>query len=154
MECEETTESENVYDRQKLYASRLYDKIDYNKKVRFQIPIFSAIASFAFLTASLESKSPDLTGVIFALTFIAIAAISAWTMRVVRRSYNDNTDQLIHLYKRMKISGDSFAKKDEYLVEKAEDMWGLLYFLIAISCFFPFILSVTPRIAKWFVDPS
>ncbi|MEM7222101.1 MAG: hypothetical protein AAF495_03925 [Pseudomonadota bacterium] len=140
MEDKSIAEPDNIFECQKLYASRLYEKIDYHKRVRLHIPVFSAVASFAFLSTSIKYGFPSSESVIFILISFSIGVISSITLEVVRRSFNRNVNQLEYLYKEMGIGGEKFGKNDDSLVERSRHMWLLLQFLILVSWFVPSLL--------------
>lgn len=133
-------EHENLFDGQKLYAGRLFDKIDYHKKLRLQIPLFSAIANFAFLSISIQHGFMTVASYLFILMFVAIGVTSAATLEVVRQSFNRNVDQLKHLYREMSIVGKRFGTDNDELVERARPMWILLQFLVLVSWAVPCML--------------
>lgn len=132
--------SAKTFECQKVYAARLFDKIDYHKKLRLQIPLFSAVANFAFLSISIQHGSMAAASYLFVLMFVAIGLTSAATLELVRRSFNRNVGQLKYLYARMSILGESFGQDDDELVERARPMWLLLQFLVLVSWAIPCML--------------
>lgn len=138
-----------IFEKQVIVVSRLYDKIDYHKKLRHRIPLFSAIANFALVSITYQTTTSLETEAIFAVLILAVGFTLHATLEIVRRAFNRNVKQLRYLYAQMAITGERFVQDGYELAEDANPMWYLLHGLVLVAWLAPVSLLMLPALWGW-----
>lgn len=141
-------DKDETYERQKLLAGRLYQKLDHQKSNRIKIPVVVAIGNFSLLKLFEDEKDFYVViGVIVTMTIIGFVGLGA--LRTIRIFFRKNVDDLEYLYEKMGMKTKSFmSDPNERLAEPADPFWLWLDRLVFLCWFIPTSLALIPIVLK------